>query len=108
MAAVTEASVTSACMEPASRFTSAWVTPGTARVTFSTRDEQAAQVMPVTVNVSFIGNSSFCYYRRFRQENQPQCEFRFDGSQSVHNLLTIAFPGYDTILSCVFKIASMH
>ena len=44
----------SACMVPASRFTSALVTPGTARLTFSTRAEQAAQVMPVTVNVSFI------------------------------------------------------
>ena len=60
----------SACMVPASRFTSAVFTPGTARLTFSTRAEQAAQVMPVTVNVSFIRIPPCVYYRPDWREKQ--------------------------------------
>ena len=47
----------SATMVPAKRFTSQLSTPETAFVTFSTRAEQAAQVMPVTLNFSFMGFS---------------------------------------------------
>ena len=61
----------SACMVPASRFTSAVSTPGTARLTFSTRAEQAAQVMPVTVKLSFIRIPPCVYYRPNGQEKQP-------------------------------------
>jgi hypothetical protein len=48
-------------MVPASRFTSAFCTPATDFVTFSTRAEQAAQVIPVTLNFSFIATPPFLY-----------------------------------------------
>ena len=44
-------------MEFVSRFTAQAVTPGTADTAFSTRAEQAAQLMPVTVYCSIAHSS---------------------------------------------------
>jgi len=84
MAGTTSPFSASTCMVPARRFTSAFSTPGTAFVTFSTRAEQAAQVMPVTLNLSFMILPPF----QWNSSNEPV--FRI-------NSLTIHFI-YDTIL----------
>ena len=46
--------VPSTPMELVSRLTEQLVTPGTLRTAFSTRAEQAAQLMPVTLNCSIV------------------------------------------------------
>jgi hypothetical protein len=81
-------------MVPASRFTSAFSTPGTAAVTFSTLAEQAAQVIPVTLNLSFMIASfipSIMVYP----------------SSKIKGQLTLQYI-YDTILQSHPEKASMH